>query len=423
MKTRFFGLVTALIVTLGLTVFVAPAANADGGGTTVTASTASNAKIDARTTGAVQAVIGGRVQTAWEHPEGFKGKLTAKSIRKAPRIRVNAPGANASRVIWRKSGHAPLVVLLPGSRVLNTGHGNVKFVWTVTRPTVAKLTKRGQYVEVAQLLTNAQLAAVKAGSHGKDYVSVGKVKFRGKKLNIVLWCKNRFGGKGHLIVNPIQHRYPGDILMDVSLEAKLLNGSELGAIVTCPNGIKVTINTATWGNLSVRSSIRVAASAVNGKAVIDATAALAATLQSQIDQRLTVNCGGSTPPSVTPAPSLQEISLINMVLVGNKITLTVSGTLVKGHTAELFCTALNGGTIIEGKRQTIDASPFIKSITYVAPGEVPDVLKDKEDNVIVPAGHDRVKCTVTQDDGQIDSIMTEVGPGKFEIIKPIPDPK
>jgi len=123
-----------------------------------------------------------------------------------------------------------------------------------------------------------------------------------------------------------------------------------------------------------------------------------------------------TPEEVTPPPNFQEISLINFVTMGNSYTLTVSGTMPEGHTAELFCTALNGGTITSAtKRQSITASPFTMTLNYVAPGEIPGALKDASGNVIVPAGHDMVECEITQDDGQTDTIRTVAGPGQFEI--------
>ncbi len=122
------------------------------------------------------------------------------------------------------------------------------------------------------------------------------------------------------------------------------------------------------------------------------------------------------PPQQTPAPKFQDISLVNFVYVGHQITLSVSGTTANGHTADLFCRALNGGTVTSAtNRQSITTSPFTKSFDYVAPGEIPGALKDSAGNVIVPAGHDMVECVVTQDDGQTDTIRTVAGPGQFEI--------
>jgi hypothetical protein len=124
----------------------------------------------------------------------------------------------------------------------------------------------------------------------------------------------------------------------------------------------------------------------------------------------------------TPKPSFQEISLVNRVPVNNTISLNVSGTVAQGHTAELFCTALNGGNVpTDQRRRTVNGS-FTASFNYTAPGEVPGELKDGSGNVIVPAAHDMVECTLTQDDSQTDKIRTAVGDGKFEIFQPTPDP-
>lgn len=99
-----------------------------------------------------------------------------------------------------------------------------------------------------------------------------------------------------------------------------------------------------------------------------------------------------TPPP-TPAPKLIETDTINDVVVSNSRTITVSGTVAKGHTATLFASAKNGGTISSGKSQTVSGS-FSTKVTYVAPDEVPD------------GGKDWVEFTLTQDDGQVDTAST-----------------
>lgn len=121
-------------------------------------------------------------------------------------------------------------------------------------------------------------------------------------------------------------------------------------------------------------------------------------------------------------PDAQDITLVNRVEVGATTSITVSGTIATERTAEVFCRALNGGTIYVGNRQTVTTSPWSVTIGYRAPGEIPDVLTDDDGNVIVQAGHDMVECQVTQDNGLRDVIRTEDGPGKFEIFEMPPDP-
>lgn len=110
----------------------------------------------------------------------------------------------------------------------------------------------------------------------------------------------------------------------------------------------------------------------------------------------------------TPAPDLIEIETINDVLVNNTRTITITGTVANGHTATLFSSAKNGGSITAGKTQTVSGS-FTVQITYLAPDEVPGA------NNGVAAGHDQVAVTLTQDDGQKDMISTN----QFEI-RPAP---
>lgn len=113
----------------------------------------------------------------------------------------------------------------------------------------------------------------------------------------------------------------------------------------------------------------------------------------------------------TPKPVLVEISTINDVLVNNSRTNTVSGSVAPGHTGSLFCTARNGGTITQGKQQTVSGN-FSVQHTYLAPSEVPGANSQYG----IAAGRDRVDCTLTQDDGQTATISTN----QFEI-RPEPE--
>lgn len=113
----------------------------------------------------------------------------------------------------------------------------------------------------------------------------------------------------------------------------------------------------------------------------------------------------------TPAPMFLETDTINDVLVNNSRTITVTGTVAPGHSATLFASAKNGGSITAGKTQTVTGS-FTVQVTYQAPSEVPGA------NNGVAAGHDQVGFTLTQDDGQSAATTTN----SFVITQLPPDP-
>jgi hypothetical protein len=98
-----------------------------------------------------------------------------------------------------------------------------------------------------------------------------------------------------------------------------------------------------------------------------------------------------TPPA-TPAPQILEVSTVNDVVVNNERALTVTGTVASGHTATLFASAKNGGTITANKSQTVSGN-FTVDVTYKASTE---------------AGTDQVEFTLTQDDGQKATKSTNV---------------
>lgn len=142
--------------------------------------------------------------------------------------------------------------------------------------------------------------------------------------------------------------------------------------------------------LSLSASFR-AGVEVDAKAKAKATATA--------DAFAKVTCGeGPPPPPATPAPDMLEISTVNDVLVNNSRTITYSGNTAPNHSGSVFCTA-NTGTITAGKQQNVSGQ-FNKQITYTA-GDEP--------------GYDQVTCTLTQDDGQTDTISTN----QFEI-RPAP---
>lgn len=104
-------------------------------------------------------------------------------------------------------------------------------------------------------------------------------------------------------------------------------------------------------------------------------------------------CTETAPP--TPAPSIIEVTTVNDFRLNQEGFITASGTVASGHTATLFASAKNGGTISANKSQTVSGS-FTVKVTYVAPSEVPT------------DGTDQVEFTLTQDDGQRATKSTNV---------------
>lgn len=184
----------------------------------------------------------------------------------------------------------------------------------------------------------------------------------------------------------------------------------------CEASASVSGSASAWveAYISVRArtltSIKVSATnsaQVSANTQITASGSLKAAVKIAIEGEAKAMCN-FTPPDTTPAPDLLEIDTINDVLVNNTRTITIKGTVAPGHTATLFASALNGGSITAGKTQTVSGS-FTAQVTYMAPSEVPGA------NNGVAAGHDQVKVTLTQDDGQKDDISTN----QFEI-RPAP---
>jgi len=146
----------------------------------------------------------------------------------------------------------------------------------------------------------------------------------------------------------------------------------------------------------------------DAQAMASATASVQGSVQLSVSQTMTLKC------ETTPPPVYTEIDTINDVLVNNTRTITPKGSVAPGHTAQQVCTALNGGSITVGKTQTVSGN-FSAPITYKAPSEPPTANSQYG----IAAGYDRVKCTLTQDDGQTASVSTN----DFKIKVLPPDPQ
>lgn len=168
--------------------------------------------------------------------------------------------------------------------------------------------------------------------------------------------------------------------------------------------VKVTkhLSLKTSGNAIAKAKASATASA-KARATASAVANAEAKARVSVDLVIEIPIGPTPPPPPTPTPILLEASTINDVLVNNSRTIGVTGIVPVGHTATLFATAKNGGSIISGKNQSVGSGQFTGQVTYLAPSEVPS------------GGHDQVSFTLTLDNGRTASISTN----QFEI-RPAP---
>lgn len=406
MRKNLMGLIAALIAITVLFAGLAPANATSGTSVTVEsvsyAETAAKAEVKSET----RAVIDGATQVSWEVPN-HNVTVTKKQLKKAVRIKVDATGANSSKVIFQMAVKklmktkkmsrskaikaAGIVVLKKGSCVRNTGRENrlrVGFVWCLAYDAVLVYDKKSSQYRHAYNIRDGRL---------------------------IKTCLNYIGGNVPMRAKVVQVRYEQDVLMDVELESEVNVSATVKASLQCPTGTlygEASASASGSASASIRVKMKEKVTVVEAKKIellsaarINAkTAAKAAAMA-----RVKLECG-ETPTPVTPKPDLIEIDTINDVLVNNSRTITVSGNTAPDHTGTLFCTARNGGSVTAGKQQSVSGS-FTRQITYTAPSEVPG--SNAEYNIA--AGRDRVDCTITQDDGQKDEISTN----QFEI-RPAP---
>ncbi len=133
---------------------------------------------------------------------------------------------------------------------------------------------------------------------------------------------------------------------------------------------------------------------VEGKIKLDA--------ETKAEGKAEASCTSTPPPPSVPAPSILEITTVNDFRTGQEGFITATGTVASGHTANLFASAKNGGTIIANKSQTVSGN-FTVNVTYKASTEV---------------GTDQAEFTLTQDDGQKATKSTNV----FNILERQPTP-
>lgn len=352
-----FGLVAVITGMMGF-----QAAQAEDGGDSVVVESTSYVETSAKADVKAEtlAVVDGATQVTWEVPN-HNVKVTAKQLKKAAWVKVNATGANSSKVVYKKAKaklykvykkrffkkykktlprkeakqkakkkakqkavkDSRVVVLKAGSCVRNRGMRNrlpLGFVWCPDVPVVLKYdSKSKQYRHSHSLLTTSNLEALKRELAAQDRLDelevVGTVKIGGVTYFIVKWCLNYIGGKVEMVAKVIQVRYTHNLLMDVALESHVVATATVKASLQCPTGTLYGEASASasgsasadfrvmlkYRDAKVRDEKARILKEARGKAKTAAKAAASA--------RVKLECG-NTPP--TPPPPVDNPPVVNI---------------------------------------------------------------------------------------------------------------
>lgn len=205
------------------------------------------------------------------------------------------------------------------------------------------------------------------------------------EVEVSAWAKTDVSAK---VAVTISYTYNGVTKTEVKMvdeaEAHGESSDSAKAKVTATKSTKVSATGAAIAK--ARASLK---SKVEAQAKANAEASAKA--QAALDVDLTIEIPIDTPPP-TPAPSILEVTTVNDFRLSQEGFITASGTIASGHTATLFASAKNGGTIIANKSQKVSGE-FTVNVTYKASTEV---------------GTDQVEFTLTQDDGQKATKSTNV---------------
>ena len=269
-------LIVVIATMLSGLVLVAPAANANSieiESTTYT-ETSANAEVKSET----RAVINGATQVTWEEAN-HKVKITKKQVRKAPKLKVKATGANSSKVIAKKAKGAKIVVLKKGSCVRNTGRENqlrVGFVWCLKHDAVLVFD-----------------SASRQYRHSHNIV--------GGKL--IKSCLNYIGGKLPMRKKVVQVRYESDVLLDIALESAVSVTASVKASLECPTGKlegEASASASGTASASIRVKTGVKIAAINAKKaeIIEKARAEAQTkAKANATAKIKLTCSDAPPPA------------------------------------------------------------------------------------------------------------------------------
>jgi hypothetical protein len=233
-------------------------------------------------------LINGATQVTWEL-SNHHIKVSKKEVRKAPRLRITDCAKGTSKYIWRKTDHAPVVVILPGSCLNNEGKlGHIRggFDWHIKVPAVLKWD-----------------SSIKKYRHVFNFVN--------KKLSSKK-CGNIIGGKVDVHLDKVkQVRYEADVKKSATAVVVSKTMAHVTFGFTCPNGAAFTVDASAYGygsasgtvSFTERTRIAVANSAKlsllstsRGDAHLDATSAAGLLIN------VSAKCGTTVivqPPTVT----------------------------------------------------------------------------------------------------------------------------
>lgn len=361
MLKKLLSAVSALFVTLGLLGLSAPTqAHAEVTGNTTVSYGAANVQDSTVVTAVADADVVGKVNLEYIYKDGLTYTGKCPKVKKV-----------TSKLLKKKC-----FVLRSGKFVNSGRHHNGKIYWYTDYAKNTKFVKRsdgwhkascGNYARFKKYPSLNVKSIALVSSFAEVSVTVKVIATASVTAKADAWCKSNSGSASGS-ASATGHGY-----------------AEASASGSAKTAAEATI----IASGKIRDSLRTKAEA-HARVDASATASASAEAKAVCTETPTPT---PTPTPVTPAPKLIETDTINDVLVSNSRTITVTGTVASGHTAIIFASAKNGGSITANKTQTVSGS-FTKSVTYMAPSEVPT------------GGNDWVEFTLTQDDDQSDTVST-----------------
>jgi hypothetical protein len=314
--------------------------------------TVSYSAVDVTDESVVTAVVNGEVE----------GKITLEYIVKDG-ITYKGSCPKVSKVTSKLLKSKKCFVLKSGKFVNSGRHRSGKIYYFTDYAKYTKFVKKGSswrkatcgnYVRFKTYPSLKVTSIVMVKSLAEISVTV-KVTAKASVTATAAWCKSN--------TSSANATASASASAEASAEATASAKSELEAKIKATGSINVT---------ELRNKV---------SAEVKATAAAKATAKAEAQAVCT-----EAPPA-TPAPKILEVETINDVVVSNSRTITVSGTVASGKTAVLHASA-KYGTITANKTVNLGDGSFTKSVTYMAPDEVP------------AGGTDSVEFTLDQSDGQ-----------------------
>jgi hypothetical protein len=314
---------------------------------------ADEASIDANITNETRMVIDGATQVSWEVPD-HNVNVSKKQLRKAPKFKIRATGANSSKRIFKKAKkvlfkeyqktmprkkakkkavkHAGVVILEKGSEVRNTGKENtlrVGFKWRLKYKAVLVFDKPS-----------------------KQYRHAYNI--RGGKL--LKTCLNYIGGKVPMRKKVIQVRYEEDVKLSGNAEAVAKAPVTVFFNLTCPNGaaVQVSAQAAAYGRAadSIVFTKRTRAAVLTefkSRAVANISVDASTFAEAKGNINIKAKCGDNPPP---PPPSYEKPS----------VDVTPVACVEEGDSRDVKVTVSNPNTEADTARLTFRGQTVEKAI-------------------------------------------------------------